>query len=51
MYYEKMNYRNKIKTLEEDIINLHAENKDLKSKVSRNIETIENYKHNLPCDK
>jgi len=37
LYHEKMNYRNKIHTLEETIGNLKNENKDLKNKVSRGI--------------
>lgn len=45
-----MNYRNKIETLEGDIINLREEVKELKIRVARGVEALENYKQNLPSD-
>lgn len=35
-----MNYRNKIETLEGDIINLREETKELKIKVARGVEAL-----------
>lgn len=51
LYYEKMNYRNKIRILEEKILILENENNDLKKKVVRGIETVENYKQNQPYER
>ena len=45
-----MQYRNKIQTLEEDILRLSEETKELKIKVSRGLEALENYKQNLPTN-
>ena len=50
LYHEKINYRNKISNLEKEIIKLKDNNKDLKIKITKGIETIENYKKNLPSD-
>lgn len=51
LYNEKTNLRNKISILERNIIGLKEENQNLKIKINRGIETIENHMHNLPCEK
>lgn len=50
LYYEKINSRNKISNLESEMIELKKENKSLRLKITKGIETIENYKKNLPSD-
>jgi len=36
--------------LENNILNLKEENTNLKIKINRGIETIQNHMHNLPCE-
>jgi hypothetical protein len=37
--------------LEKKIIGLSEENQNLKIKINKGIETIQNHMHNLPCEK
>jgi hypothetical protein len=46
-----MNFMIKLKKLEEKELALENENNDMKKRVMRGIETIESYKHNIPCKK
>lgn len=43
--------RNKITSLERQIINLKEENRALVIKIKQGIEAVENHMHNLPCEK
>lgn len=51
LYNEKINLRNKVSTLEKQIVNLKEENQALKTKNQRDLETIDNHMHGMPCEK